>query len=114
MADDLVDEARVAASRTCEVTGGPGVLMVTDAGWRLTVDPARAYLRFGEIVGPVTSDTLRWRVKCAGENAAELRRTVWLLHDEIGHLTAIAQSLLDGLRRARGVSMPGSDHGQGL
>jgi len=35
---DVVDKYEDLASRTCEVTGGPGVLMVS-SGWYKTVDP---------------------------------------------------------------------------
>lgn len=104
LAQVLAREAEEASRRTCEVTGGPGLLMAAETGWLRTLDPVHAPEAYVEIVGLLERDNLRYQVEHVKDDPDELRKVIWGLHDDLEHLTKVAHALLEELRHKRASS----------
>lgn len=97
-----VQRACSLAAHTCEVTGGPGVMTVTDHGYLQTRDP----LSLGDGVALVPLEPY-WSDRDPPSNE-ELGRRIDSLTQELGHWTFMAERLLEALRKERSADQNGS------
>lgn len=106
---DLVDQAEAASSRTCELTGRPGVLMRTAGGWFKTLDPVTAPAHYVDVVdefsfgGDLACDI------CEGE-AGELARLARMRADDVTNLRAVIANLRAELLARPSAGDPGWDY----